>query len=72
MSKSENTQELYVTADTVDEAAQFVVDQLKAMTVQRKARGFTVPELLNEDILLLDGKWTRGFNFRAEFLPAVA
>lgn len=56
-----------VTADNLEEAAQFAIDQLKALTEQHKHRGFMLPELTAEFILA--DPWRHCFEFRAEFLP---
>lgn len=56
-----------VTADTLEEAAQFAIDQLKALTEQHGHRGFMLPEL-NAEFILAD-PWRHCFEFKAEFLP---
>ena len=60
-----------VTADTIEEAAQFAIDRLKALTEQHGHRGFMLPELTGEMILADGDGWKRAFEFHAEFLPAV-
>lgn len=62
---------LIVSAADESEAVQFVVYQLQGLAVARHARGFTVPELTQESIELIDGEWTKVFEFSAEFLPGV-
>lgn len=62
---------LIVSAADESEAVQFVVNQLQSLAVARHARGFTVPELTQESIELIEGEWTRVFEFSAEFLPGV-
>ncbi|WP_136043305.1 MULTISPECIES: hypothetical protein [unclassified Microbacterium] len=56
-----------VTADSLEEAAQFAIDQLKALTEQHGHRGFMLPEL-NAEFILTD-PWRHCFEFKAEFLP---
>ncbi|GAA1149265.1 hypothetical protein F6W69_10600 [Microbacterium oxydans] len=56
-----------VTADNLEEAAQFAIDQLKALTAQHGHRGFMLPEL-NAEFILAD-PWRHCFEFKAEFLP---
>lgn len=63
--------EFSVSADDIDEAAQFAVATLQEMTVDRGDRGFTAPALLGETFELIDDVWTRVFRFSAEFVPAV-
>ena len=56
-----------VTAESLDEAVQFAVDQLKTLTEQHGHRGFMLPELTAEFILA--DPWRHCFEFTAEFLP---
>jgi len=67
-----DTLEFSVSADDIDEAAQFAVSQLQGWTVERSARGFTAPVLSGESFELVDGVWTRVFKFQAEFLQVVS
>lgn len=64
--------EFSVSADDVDEAAQFAVSTLQGMTVERGARGFSAPAIVGETFELVDGVWTRIFRFSAEFVPAAS
>ena len=72
MTTKNDSIEFSITADDLDEAAQFAVTTLQAMTVERAARGFTAPVLLAESFELVDGKWARVFRFSAEFLPVAS
>lgn len=56
-----------VTATSLEEAAQFAIDQLKALTEQHGHRGFEAPELTAE--FYLTGPWRRCYEFHAVFLP---
>lgn len=58
-----------VTADGLDEAARFAIDQLKALTAQLGHRGFLLPELTAEFVLANGDAWDHCFEFKAEFLP---
>lgn len=58
-----------VTADTIEEAAQFAIDQLKDLTEKAGHRGFMIPELTGEMVLVDGTGWKRAFEFKAEFLP---
>lgn len=64
--------EFSVSADGIEEAAQFAVSTLQKMTVERKARGFTAPVLTSESFELVNDVWTRVFRFSSKFLPAVS
>ncbi|MDF2045136.1 hypothetical protein P2P98_03100 [Microbacterium sp. Kw_RZR3] len=57
-----------MTADTLEEAAQFAIDRLKALAVTGGHRGFEMPELVSE--FYLAGPWRRCFEFRGVFIPA--
>lgn len=58
-----------VTADTLEEAAQFAIDRLKNITTTDGHRGFLLPELTAEMILHRDGEWIRAYEFTTELLP---
>lgn len=58
-----------VTAETLDVAAEFAIDQLKALTETAGHRGFMLPELTAEMVLVDGDEWHRAFEFTAEFLP---
>lgn len=60
----------YIVADSLGDAAQLAVDHFKSVAVEKKCRGFVVPKLVHEDIVLRDGAWTRAFEFTTELLPA--
>lgn len=60
-----------VTAIDIDEAVEFVVAQLQSMCAERSARGFTLPSCTQESFELVNGEWSRVYEFSAEFLPEV-
>lgn len=57
-----------VTADTLEEAAQFAINQLKDLTDTQGYRGFEMPELTSE--FYLADPWRRCFEFHAVYLTA--
>lgn len=69
MTTKNDSIEFSVSANDIDEAAQFAVSTLQSMTIERNARGFTAPILLGESFEFIDQVWTRVFRFSAEFLP---
>lgn len=67
-----NHASLYVTADSDSEAAELVMEQFKAAAIAAGHRGFSIPELTHEDIVLVDGAWTHAYEFTTEFLPGAS
>lgn len=66
-----DTMSVYIVADSDDEAAQLAIDQFKSAAVAKGCRGFSLPEVTHQDILLVDGEWKRAYEFTTEFLPDV-
>ena len=71
---STNAEQLsvYISADTDDEAAEAAIAQFKSVVVARGFRGFSLPECTHVDVVLLEGSWTKAYEFTAELLPAVS
>ncbi|MET0716400.1 MAG: hypothetical protein ABWY57_15955 [Mycetocola sp.] len=59
-----------VTADDLDEAVQFAVDQAIDFAEANEMGEFTSPELVREYFIKLDGGWKRGFELSFDFRPA--
>jgi len=64
-----DTMTIYIVADSVEEAVELAIDQFKKLSIDGGHSGFALPKVTNEDIVLRDGKWIRGFEFSTEFLP---
>jgi hypothetical protein len=66
----QSTAEFDVSADNIDEAAQFAVEHLQQLAIAQGARGFDAPTLVRESFQLIDGSWKHVYRFGATMIEA--